>query len=161
MAIRQASVSDLRKGNITRENAYVVVAMCFHPRGLSAELRDEYRADLAPDRELFKDFKVFQKTLGHAAAFRQCGYERRFTLRATARVRLSELAVMSWQRDVYLVCQCKLGELCHREMLMLTARILFGAETDDLFHEYALYLERLVQMAIEPGHRAVGDIQTR
>ena len=148
MAIRQASVSDLRKGNITRENAYVVVAMCFHPRGLSADLRDEYRADLAPDRELFKDFKAFEKTLGHAAAFRQCEYERRFTLGATARVCLGELAVMSRQRDVYLVCQCELGMRCHREMLMLTARILFGAETDDLFHEYPLYLERLSQIVI-------------
>src|SRR3989338_317626 len=112
---------------VTRANGYIVIAMCFYPRGLKKELRDEYLSSLAPDKALFKDWQEFAKRYGHEAAF----------------VELERLTVLSRQKDVYLVCQCSEGERCHREMLLLAAKKAFGAEIAPVSQEYPRFLARL------------------
>jgi uncharacterized protein YeaO (DUF488 family) len=119
--------------------------MCFYPRGLKKELLDEYRSDLAPDRELFKDFKEFQAKVGHEAAFENSNYEARFHLSRRAAEHLKTLAQMSQTQDVYLACQCELGERCHREILLLIAKNEFGAQISEVFHSYPVFEKRLPQ----------------
>ena len=128
---------------VTRANGYIVIAMCFYPRGLKKELRDEYLSSLAPDKALFKDWQEFAKRYGHEAAFRHANYEDRFQLSERAFVELERLTVLSRQKDVYLVCQCSEGERCHREMLLLAAKKAFGAEIAPVSQEYPRFLARL------------------
>lgn len=148
MALRQGSVPQIRKGQLTKQHGHLVIAMCFYPRGLKKELRDEYRADLAPDRILFKEFKEFQKRFGHEAGFIQSHYEKRFSLSPNALEHLKELSELSKIKDVYLVCQCTIGERCHREMLLLTAEKLYGAAIGQVFQEYSVHLNRLEKMIV-------------
>ena len=143
MAFKQASVQQIRSGQITREHGYIVITMCFYPRGLKKELRDEYRSDLAPDRMLFKEFKKYQKEFGHEEGFLKSNYENRFTLNQNAIKHLQELSELSKTKDVYFVCQCEVGERCHREMLLLTAEKFFGVKIDTVFKKYSEYLNRI------------------
>jgi uncharacterized protein YeaO (DUF488 family) len=132
--IEQASVSQIRSGEVSCADGRIVIAMRFHPRGLRRELRDEYRADLAPEKRLFKDFKRFQASLGHDAAFEKADYYGRFALDAGG---LAALERLSRERGrIYLVCQCAVGERCHREILMLLARKRFGARIGKVHHRY-------------------------
>lgn len=132
--LEQASVSQIRSGEVSRADGRVVIAMRFHPRGLRRELRDEYRADLAPERPLFKDFKRWQKALGHDAAFEKADYYGRFALSESG---LSALERLSREPGkVFLVCQCAVGERCHREILLLLAGKRFGARIGRVFHDY-------------------------
>ena len=39
--IKQASVRQIRQGERTRKDGYVVITMCFYPRGLKKALRDD------------------------------------------------------------------------------------------------------------------------
>lgn len=141
--IKQTSVAHIKRKHIPRQNTHIVVAMCFHPRGLKKELRDEYCKALAPDEVLFKDWQKFEKEFGHDEAFKKSNYENRFTLSQEALERLKELTELSRQKDVYFVCQCRISARCHREMLMLTARKLFGAKTSMIYNEYSDYEKRL------------------
>lgn len=143
MAIKQASVRQVRNGEVTRDDGYIVIAMCFYPRGLRKELRDEYRSDLAPERVLFKEFKGYQSRFGHKAGFTRSCYESRFNLSANALEHLNELAQLSRSRDVYFVCQCEVGERCHREMILLAAQKLYGAKIDRVFQSYSVFLKRI------------------
>ena len=134
--LRQASVGQLRRGEIARKDGTIVITMRFYPRGLRKELRDEYRADLAPDAALFKDFKRWQKEAGQEEGFRRSRYDERFSLSPQALERLKQLADLSQERDVFLVCQCEPGERCHREILLLLAKKRFGASIDRVRNEY-------------------------
>lgn len=140
--LKQASVSQIRSGALSRRDGYLAIAMCFYPRGLLKELRDEYVRGLAPDPVLFKDWQKHEKSHGHDAAFARSSYEDRFTLSDEALAALRRLAELSRERDVYLVCQCEVGERCHREILLLQARRDFGAETGEVYHEYPRYFAR-------------------
>jgi uncharacterized protein YeaO (DUF488 family) len=117
--------------------------MRFYPRGLRRELRDEYRGELAPAPALFADFKRHQAESGHDRAFALSRYESRFSLSDEAWARLGRLSAMSRTRDVYLVCQCPVGERCHREILMLLARDRFGARIGPVHHGYPVAERRL------------------
>lgn len=46
--LKQASVSQIRSGEITRDHGFVAITMRHYPRGLKKELRDEYLGGLAP-----------------------------------------------------------------------------------------------------------------
>lgn len=133
--LEQASVSQIRSGEVSRADGRVVIAMRFHPRGLRRELRDEYRADLAPDKALFKDFKRFQGALGHDEAFAKADYYRRFALNEDGLAALERLSREPGK--VFLVCQCAVGERCHREILLLLAARRFGARIGRVYHDYA------------------------
>ncbi|MEZ0392079.1 MAG: DUF488 family protein [Pseudobdellovibrionaceae bacterium] len=141
--LKQASIRQIQKSELTREQGYLVATMAFYPRGLKKELLDEYRAELAPDRELFKEFKEQQAKVGHEAAFEKSRYEERFHLGRRATETLKNLARMSQTQDVYLACQCEIGERCHREILLLIAEKEFGAKVDPLFHTYPVFEKRL------------------
>ncbi len=143
MALKQASVKQIRSAELIREHSYIVITMCYYPRGLKKELRDEYRSDLAPDRLLFKEFKDYQKKIGHEEAFVKSNYENKFSLNENALQHLKELSELSKIKDVYLVCQCEVGKKCHREMLLLTAEKLFGAKIDFIYHSYSNYLDSI------------------
>ncbi len=116
--------------------------MRFYPRGIRKELRDEYRADLSPTKALFRDFKNNQAA-GHDVAFERSEYERRFELSEQAMEHLDLLAGISEGNDVYLICQCQLGQRCHREMLLLLAQKKFDAPIDTIYNEYSCWVKRL------------------
>lgn len=144
--LKQASIRQIKKGEISKQNGYLSVTMCFYPRGMKSELMDEYRSDLAPDRELFADFKKFQSEFGHEEAFEKSQYLQRFTLARRALEHLKVLAQQSREQDVYLICQCELGEMCHREILLLIAEKEFGASIDPVHHSYETFLKRLPEV---------------
>jgi uncharacterized protein YeaO (DUF488 family) len=142
--LRQASVADLRSGAISRKDGHVVVAMRFYPRGLARELRDEYVRALSPDEVLFREFKAVERATGdHERAFTEVDYERRFRLSPEGRKELSRLAAMSRERDVYLVCQCVVGQACHRELLLRIADVELGAPIDVVHRAYPEFEKRL------------------
>jgi hypothetical protein len=118
--------------------------MCRYPRGLRAELRDEFLSELAPDRELFSEWKSVERERGHDAAFEFTRYEERFRLSAWGMTLLHELSRRPG--DVFLVCQCRVGERCHREMLLLLARRLFGASVAEVFHGYSVWKKRIAEL---------------
>lgn len=143
--LKQGSISQLRTGELNRQNGYIVIAMAFYPRGLKKELADEYRSNLAPDRELFREWKEFEASHGHEAAFQKSSYEQRFQLPPDAWESLRRLTDVSRSKDVYLLCQCELGERCHREMVALAAQFKFKAEIAPLFNTYPVFESRLNQ----------------
>lgn len=141
--LKQGSIAQLRAGELNRNMGYIVVCMAFYPRGLKKELTDEYRTHLAPHRELFREWKEFEEKFGHEAAFVKSSYEERFELPPDALESLRRLTDLSRSRDVYLLCQCTLGERCHREMLCLIAQHKFKAEIAPLYNEYPVFRARL------------------
>jgi uncharacterized protein YeaO (DUF488 family) len=143
----QASVQDLRDGRVNRERGLVVVTMRKYPRGLAREKRDLYRPDLAPDAELFADFKRLEGELGnHDQAFIAADYETRFRLTRTSLHELEELCEKAADQDVFLICQCSIGQRCHRELLLLLARHHFGVEIEGPKNEYPKFVERLADL---------------
>jgi uncharacterized protein YeaO (DUF488 family) len=140
--LQQASVRQIRSGEITRQQGRVVIAMCFYPRGLRKELRDEYLRCLAPDPVLFRDWKRFERECGHEEAFARSHYEDRFALSEEALSHLERLSSESRSRDIFLVCQCEVGERCHREMLLSLAKERFGASVGPIFHSYPRFRSR-------------------
>lgn len=141
--LKQGSIGQLRSGELTRAHGYIVVAMAFYPRGLKKDLMDEYRAHLAPDRELFREWKEYEAEFGHEEAFKKSNYEARFTLAPDALESLRRLVDISRKKDVYLICQCEPGERCHREIVALIAQDKFKAEIAPLYNEYPTFKKRL------------------
>jgi uncharacterized protein YeaO (DUF488 family) len=140
--IHQASVLQVRRQEISRISTWIVITMCYYPRGIKKEWRDEFRSDLAPDRELFREWKKYEREVGHTEAFKLSHYEKRFHLSSSALEHLQELSLLSRKMDVYLVCQCAPGEMCHREMLMLLAKTKYGANTAPIFNSYEIFSRR-------------------
>jgi uncharacterized protein YeaO (DUF488 family) len=136
----------LRTSAVTRENGYVVICMRHYPRNFPKTLRDEYQPLLAPDAILFEEWKKAADTFGHDPAFAQVNYEKRFALGPEAQGELARLAELSRERNVYLVCQCAVGERCHRELLLLAARSLFEAEIGHVYHSYPDFEKRLPEL---------------
>ena len=142
--LKQASVLDLKSGRVQRPRDYVVIAMRRYPRGVSKLLRDEYLKELAPPTELLDELQHEKKRLGdHNRAFAACDYNGRFGLSGAGVEHLRRLSELSRTRDVYLVCQCKGDQRCHRELLLLLARKWFGAKTDECRFDYAGFSERI------------------
>src|SRR4051794_17301672 len=109
--------------------------MRHHPRGLSSELRDEYISALAPEPELFQDFRGALEGRGHNEAFEAVDYEERFWLSEKGIGELKRITDASQSEDVHLVCQCRIGQKCHRELLMIWASLAFRARIDETFHD--------------------------
>lgn len=141
--LRQGSVDQVRHQTLPRANSLIVITMCHYPRGIRKEWRDEFRSDLAPDRLLFKEWKSFEQVEGHDQAFALARYEQRFHLSPIALAHLAELSVQSHTKDIYLVCQCQVGERCHREMLLLLAQKLYGAAAESIFNSYPVFENRI------------------
>src|SRR4051812_40070299 len=140
----QASVQQVRQQELPRRNAHIGVTMCYYPRGIKKEWRDEYRKELAPDSALLKDWKAFEKLYGHETAFKRSNYEKRFLLSEQALASLKMYSEQSQKKNVYFVCQCGLGERCHREMLLLLAEKLFHAKIGKVYNAYPDFEARIV-----------------
>ena len=141
--LKQASLAQVRKKELPREGSHIVITMRFYPRFLKKALRDEFIADLAPDRILLKEFNDTQKRLGdHNAAFADVDYNRRFELSQSAWQHLERLSELSHAKDVYLVCICAMGERCHREILLLVSKHLYDCQIGDVFHDYPEFMDR-------------------
>jgi len=143
--IRQASVEDISNERVTKRHGRVVVVTRYYPRFLKKKLIDDYFVVLAPPKELLREFKDKEEKMDadHDGAFEAMHYESKFTLSEEGLAVLQELAEESKKRPIYLVCHCKLGQYCHREILMLAARELFGASIAKVHHPYLTILKRL------------------
>lgn len=131
--------------------------MAHYPRGLRTELRDEFLSELGPDRPLLKEWKAIERLEGHDAAFQRTHYESRFRLSAWALHRLSELARAP--EKVFLVCQCEVGERCHREMLMILAQRWMHANCGPVHHDYAEWSRRVetLRWPVSESELATGE----
>jgi uncharacterized protein YeaO (DUF488 family) len=140
--LKQACVADLKAGRVSRKDGHIVLAMRRYPRGVSKTLRDEYLSCLGPDAALLDDLHAKKQSMPHNEAFAAARYEERFDLSEQGRAELKRLAELSGGKDVYLICQCKPDERCHRELLMLIAQREFGARTAALRFEYPRFEKR-------------------
>lgn len=140
--IYQASVEQFREKSIPRGQALLILAMRHYPRGLKKELSDEFRSILAPSPELFKDWKSFEKKVGHEEAFKLSHYEERFALSPVGLFLLKKHSEEA-NKKIYLACQCKIGERCHREMLLLIAKNKYGATVGPIFNTYSAFEKRI------------------
>ncbi|MES2964276.1 MAG: DUF488 family protein [Bdellovibrionota bacterium] len=143
--IRQASVQDITNERVTKRHGRIVVVTRYYPRYLKKKLIDDYFAVLAPPKALLHEFKGQEEAMDadHDGAFDAIDYESKFTLSEEGLAILQELAIESASKPVYLVCHCKLGQRCHREILMLAARELFGAQVAKVYFEYPTISARL------------------
>ena len=140
----QASVQQVKEGVFPRDVSHIVITMRFYPRFLKKQLRDEFICDLAPVKELLHDFNSAQKRLGdHNSAFKEIDYENRFQLSESGYAHLKRLSNLSIRKNVYLTCLCRAGEKCHREMLLLISKELFGAKIGAIFHSYPDIVRRM------------------
>ena len=129
--LREASISELSRGNIPRENRVLV------NRGRGHD-------ELAPSEELFADFTVRRRALerefgkgtteAHNNAFLDARFEERFREQVKgdglAMEQLEAIARRSTTEDLYLVCYEGPGKACHRRILMRIAAERFGAEIE-------------------------------
>lgn len=145
--LKQGTVDQVRNQEIPRENSHIVITMCYYPRGIKKEWRDEFHSSLAPDRALFKEWKELEKTVGHDEAFTKSNYEARFNLTPLAIYHLKQYSESD--KDVFFICQCKVGERCHREMLMLASKIKFAAKVDQIFHPYPIFEKRIPELDLK------------
>lgn len=141
--LTQASVQQLRSGEIDRGKGYIAICMRLYPRNLPKALRDEYLSNLAPGRELIGAFKEKEKQIGHEQAFANVHFEKKFELEPEALAELERLAKLGEKKTVYLVCQCPIGERCHRELLLLAAKEILGAKVGKIHHSYPVFQARL------------------
>jgi uncharacterized protein YeaO (DUF488 family) len=148
--LKQGTVPDIKRGSLSRSDGYLAITMRFYPRFLRKELRDEFVADMAPRKELLKDFNAAAKRLGdHNQAFPEVDYENRFEMSAKGFAALQRLSDLSKTKDVYLICVCKMGDRCHREILMLIAHELYGTKIDKVFHDYPDVMRRLSELVTQ------------
>ena len=156
---RQARVEDISNRRITKTHGQIVVVTQFYPRFLKRNLIHEYQHGLAPQRELLQEFKAAEKALvdelgksalsdAHNRAFEIVGYETKFTLSPDAVSELGRLAEIAKTGDVYLVCHCKVGDRCHREILMLYAEAHFDVKIGKVFFPWTTIRERIADGSV-------------
>lgn len=143
--LKKASIEQLRSGELTGAQGYIVLPMCHYPRGLSKKFIDEYVKALGPSKALLDAFHAERERQGgnHNAAFLSSHYQKKFTLPPEGIVELKRLSELSRERDVYLVCQCALNERCHRELLLICAKRWWQAATELRTFSYPEFEARL------------------
>ncbi len=142
--LKQGALSQVKNEEFPRDKSHIVIAMRFYPRFLRKELRDEFICELAPEKQLLHEFNAAQKSLhDHNSAFAHVDYNRRFQLSDRAIAHLERLSKMSEDCDVYLVCICQQGDRCHREILMLLAKEIFGCKIGKVYHDYPEFMEKV------------------
>jgi uncharacterized protein YeaO (DUF488 family) len=142
--LRQGTVEDIKNKRITRRHGHLVAVTRFYPRYLKRNLLDEYDINLAPPRELLDEFKNQERASGeHDQAFDDINYEAKFTLTAEGIASLNRLTMLSQDHDVYLICHCKVGTRCHREILMVLAQELFQAKISKLHFPWQTFRARI------------------
>jgi len=147
MALKQASVSDIRKQRITRKHGKIVLTMCHYPRGVERKLVDKYVKSLAPNKTLLTTFLKLKDQLGdHNQAFAAARYETLFHLTEEGMEELEVISNESKLSDVFLVCQCNENEKCHRDLLLILAEEMFGAKVCKRQFSFNGYSSRIAKM---------------
>lgn len=147
---KQATIEDIANSRITKLHGHVVVVTRYYPRFLKRNRIHEYLSVLAPAKELLHDFKDAEEIQGdHDKGFESIDYESRFELSEEGLAELARLAGLAKEKVVYLVCHCKIGQCCHRELLMLMLESLHGAKIARVFHPYSIFQRRLAGAAKE------------
>lgn len=146
--LRQGSVSDLITDRVNREKGYVVITMRRYPRFVRRELRDEYLSTMSPDSKLHESWlSAKRRHHDHNGAFSRVHYENRFTVSPEGWADLERLCRLAKRKTVYLVCQCRVGDRCHREMLLMLAREIFNTPAEEPKNDYPDFKKRI------PGFR--------
>jgi uncharacterized protein YeaO (DUF488 family) len=143
--LRQASVSDLIMDRVSRgRSTHVVITMRRYPRFVNRALRDEYTPEMSPEPSLHEDWlSAKRKHNDHDGAFARTRYEERFTISALGLEHLRRLSELSKKKDVYFICSCRIGQRCHREMVLMLAKKWFNAETDEITQSYPEFEKRI------------------
>jgi uncharacterized protein YeaO (DUF488 family) len=143
--LKQASVSDLIMDRVSRSRkTYVVITMRRYPRFVNRELRDEYTPEMSPEPSLHEDWLTAKRKYDdHDGAFARVHYDKRFTISEKGLEHLKRLSELSKKKDVYFICSCRVGQRCHREMVLLLAKKWFKAKTDKVTHEYPEFEKRI------------------
>lgn len=146
--IKQATVEDISNSRITKRHGRIVVTTRYYPRFLKRKLVDDYEGVLAPTKDLLAEFKVREDEMGgdHDGAFADVEYESKFALSESGMAKLREYVTLSETQDVYFVCHCRLGQRCHRELLLLIAQKM-GAQVGRVFLDYPVFLARWPQIS--------------
>ena len=145
--IKQATVEDVSNSRITKRHGRIVVTTRYYPRFLKRKLVDDYEGVLAPTKALLTEFKAREEELGelekaHDQAFEDVVYESKFNLSEAGFAKLREYVALSSHQDVYFVCHCKLGQRCHRELLLMIAKTM-GAAVGRIYLKYPVFAERI------------------
>jgi len=144
VVLHRFSVLELKRGNLSTRHAHRVVVMQYYPRFLPKSSIDENIHALAPARDLFTEFKAkARECKDHNVAFESIHYEQRFQLSTEGLAHLERLCEISKEKDVFLICQCGPLERCHADLLLITAKLTFGAQTQRLRCRYLQYEARL------------------
>jgi uncharacterized protein YeaO (DUF488 family) len=145
--IKQATVEEISNLRVTKRHGLIVVVTRYYPRFLKRKLINEYDGVLAPSRELLREFKNREEELGgdHDRAFEDVSYESKFNLSEEGFARLREYAALASSQDVYFVCHCRLGQRCHRELLLMLAASM-GAPVGRVYLPYPVFAERMPQL---------------
>ena len=144
--LKQASVTDLTMGRISKDEGHIVITMRRYPRFVNKKLRDEYLTCMSPEKKLFEDWlEAKRKYQDHDGAFFKSHFEERFEINEEGIEHLARLSALAHEKDVYLICQCKTGERCHREFLLIMAKWLFNAETASPANKYPIFEKRVTE----------------
>lgn len=143
--IKQATVEDIANLRVTKRHGRIVVTTRYYPRFLKRKLVDDYIGALAPPKELLTEFKKREEELGgeHDRAFEEIDYESKFNLNPSGFAALKEISELARTQDVYFVCHCRLGQRCHRELLLLIAKTLFSAPIGRVYLTYPDFEARI------------------
>ena len=136
--LKQGRVIDVKRHLLSRANGYIAVVTRIHPRYFANSLLDKWIPELAPSRDLLDEFreKVHELDGNHNAGFGAREYDKKFQINSNGWEKLERLSKLSRTQDVYLVCHCKVEEMCHRELLLLLAEKCFGAEIDPIHNPH-------------------------
>lgn len=141
--IKQATVEDVANKRITRLHGRIVVVTHYYPRFLKSNLIHDYYKSLAPTRELLSEFKAAESRLGHDEGFLAVDYENKFWLSDEGLRDLQKLAADAHDKTIYIVCHCRVGQRCHRELLMIMAEKRFGAPIGRLSFDWERFRMRV------------------
>ena len=142
--LKQASVTDLTMNRVSKDQGHIVITMRRYPRFVNKQLRDEYLTCMSPEKKLFEDWLTAKRRYqDHDGAFFKSHFEERFEINEEGFEHLARLSFLAEKQDVYLICQCKTGERCHREFLLIMAKRLFGAKVELLQNRYPVFEKRV------------------
>lgn len=142
--LKQASVTDLTMGRVSKDQGHIVITMRRYPRFVNKKLRDEYLTCMSPEKKLFEDWlEKKRKYQDHDGAFFKSHFEERFEINEEGFEHLARLCFLAETQDVYLICQCKTGERCHREFLLIMAKRLFSANVELPKNRYPVFEKRV------------------
>jgi hypothetical protein len=123
---------------------YIVITMRRYPRFVNRALRDEYTSEMSPEPSLHEEWlSAKRKYNDHNGAFVRTHYERRFTISEAGFEYLKRFSELSKKKDVYFICSCRVGQRCHREMVLLLAGKWFKAKTDKITQYYPEFEKRI------------------